>query len=803
MLFQNLAQDFSYGLRQLQRNTLFTLTAVITLAIGIGANTTVFTLANALLLRDPVGVANPDRLIDIGITFQGRGFSSGSYPEYLDIVRRSTMLEGVYAHPRFPHGMILDNERVFAMEVSSNFFSVLGAVPKAGRWLDSNDDESAVLSHRFWTRRFNRDPAVIGQNVRLNGKPYIVVGVADEGFQGTGIRATDLWLPLRASTNRGVSVLMMGARLRPGVSLPQANAELAAIGQALQQEYPAENKDKGLRAAGLSPVPGETTPIAAFILLLAGIVAMVLTIACANVSGVMLARAAERRHEIAVRLAIGAGRARIVIQLLTETVLLFAIGAAGGLVLARGLTSMLVSQLPSLPFPISVSLALDGRVILFVTALSLLAALLSGLAPARQASKADGLSALKHDSRGVLGRLRLRHVFVVTQVALSILLVVVAGLFVRALQHVVSIDPGFDPKGIELASIDLSSTGHTANTAPVFFRDVVDDVRRLPEIEAATVAAVLPGGFEGIGLGGLSVQGVTPTGGPLLSPVWNIVEPGYFATLHMPLVVGRDFEPDDRSGTQHVVILGEAAARKFWPGQEAVGRYVQQEEFGPSGLLRRRTLQVIGVARDPKIGSLVDGTTGIYAYVPLQQQYFAGVPLMIAARAINGERLTSQIRERVAAAVAPNSPIITAQTGEDYAALGLVPQRVAASLSGSLGVVGLLLATIGIYGVTAYMVTRRTREIGLRVALGAKRADVAALVLRQGMSLVAIGTIVGLTLAAGASQVLAVFLFGIPPLDPIVFSTAAALFVLSGLVACYMPARRAIHIDPMKALREE
>jgi predicted permease len=796
MLLDNAGQDFSYGVRQLRRNPLFTLTAVLTLAIGIGANTTVFTAANALLFRDPVGVSHPERLIDIGFSFKGQGFGSGSFPDYMDIARRATTVEGVYAYPRFPHALSLGSDRVFAMEVSPNFFSVLGAVPRAGRLMIQGDVDTVVLSHRFWTARFNEEPGVIGRTLRLNDMSFIVVGVAADGFQGTGIRSADLWIPLHESANRGVASLVMGARLKPGVSVRQASAELAAIGKSLQQEYPAENKDRGILAASLSPVPGETTPIAAFLVLLGVIVMLVLAIACANVSGVLLARAAARRREIAVRVAIGAGRGRIVMQLLTETMLLFGIGATAGLAIARGLTSLIVSQLPNLPFPISVALALDGRVVLFVVVLSLIAALLSGLAPARQASRGEVLSALKDESRRVLGRLRLRHAFVVVQVALSILLVITAGLFVRALQHVMSIDPGFDPKGVELASLEMQAAGYTEITAPRFLREVVDRVRSLPDVEAATVAAVLPGGFEGIGLGALSADGVTPQ-----SPVWNIVEPGYFATLHMPLIAGRDFGPDDRNGTQDVVILGEAAARRFWPGREAVGQFVQQTAFAPTGITRR-TLRVIGVARDPKFGSLVDGTTGIYAYVSLQQQYLRGMTPMIAARSTHGQRLTNEIRAVVASA-APNAPFVTPQTAEDYAALGLAPQRVVASLSGSLGLVGLLLAAIGLYGVTMYMVTRRTREIGIRMALGARRVDVVLMVLRQGMSLVVVGTIVGLILAAGASQVLSVLLFGIPPLDPVVFSAAAALFVITGIAACYVPARRATQIEPIVALREE
>jgi predicted permease len=799
-------QDITYGARQLRRNPLLTLTAVLTLAISIGANTTVFTVANSLLFRDPVGVADPGRLIDIGVSFNGVGFASGSYLNYVDISRRATTLDGVYAHPRFPQPMSLqDVERVFATEVSVNYFTVLGAIPAAGRLLDLNDNtqDVAVLSHSFWSRRFNKDPAVIGQALRLNGRPFTVVGVAAEGFQGTGVRAPELWRPLRANENRAGASLVMGARLKPGVPVAQAAAELDTIGRALQLEYPAENRDRGLVAAALSPMPGETLPAIVFLTLLTGVVFVILAIACANISGVLLARAAARGREIAVRLAIGAGRARIVRQLLTETILLFVISAISGVVLARWMTSVLISQLPSLPFPVNVSLALDARVLIGTTTLSLFAAVLSGLMPALQASKNDVASALKDAAQPAFGRLRLRHAFVVAQVALSLLLVVVAGLFVRALQHVSSSDPGFDASGIELTSVDFSMAGYTDKTTPAFARELLDRIRRLPNVEAATVAAVFPGGFEGIGLGGLSVAGVAAPDAELLSSaVWNIVEPSYFATLRMPLVAGRDFSPADAGGAPPVVILGEGAALRFWPGQNAVGQYIQLHGYGPDGSLTlMKTMQVIGVARDPKFGSLVDGTTGIYAYVPLQQHFLTS-RMMIAARATNGRRLNAEMAALLTAE-APNLPILNSQTAEDYAALGLVPQRVVASVAGSLGIVGLLLAGIGIYGVTAHMVTRRTKEIGIRVALGAQRRNVIGMVLRQGMSLVGSGAVLGLILAAGISQLLGVFLFGIPPLQPIVFSAAAALFAGIGLVACYIPARRATRIEPMKALRNE
>src|SRR5258707_2953325 len=465
--------DLRHAARLLRGEPLSTLTAVLSLAIGIGANTTIFTVAHAVLFRPPAGVAVPSQLVDIGTRTPGGGFGNSSYPNYLDLRARTTTLEGVYAYSLFPRAMSLGaesgtpgTERIFATLVTGNYFSVLGATPSAGRLLGADESEpgtadAVVLSHRFWTRRFNGDPRIEERAMTLNGLPVTVIGIASEGFQGTGIRACDGWVPIAAAASasslaeRGSAWLLLGGRLKPSVSTSRAAAEVDAIGRALAVEYPDQNRGLGLRVERSSPVPGSSAPIAVFLALLMSIVALVLVIACANLAGVLLARASARRQEIAVRLAMGAGRRRLVRQLLAETLMLFSLGGVAGLLLARTLTSMIVAALPALPFPVNVSVALDMRALLFTAALVFVAGMLSGLAPALQASNADVVPALKDDAQAP-ARVRLRQAFVVAQVVFSILLVVVAGLFVRALQAAGAGDPGFDRRGVELASLELS-----------------------------------------------------------------------------------------------------------------------------------------------------------------------------------------------------------------------------------------------------------------------------------------------------------------------------------------------------------
>jgi predicted permease len=813
-------QDLRYAVRLLRRNPLFALTAVLSLAIGIGANTTIFTIANALLFKPPLGVADAGRLVDVGRSQDGQGFETGSYSNYLDIRARNTVFSGIYAYRLGPEPMSLRGtdgaERIYGEMVSTNYFNVLGTPPHIGRLFTSDDSEQpgatplAVLSHRFWMRRFNGDPAIVGQTLVLNGRPVTVIGVAPEGFHGTTMLTSDLWVPVNMVgelvprlppsilTSRESAWLVMGARLKPGVTVGQAQAELANIGRALEREFPDANRGQGLRVLASSLVPGDGAPVAAFMAVLMAIVMLVLAIACANVAGVLLARATMRRREIAVRLAIGAGRGQLIRQMLVESTLLFLIGGSGGLVLARLMTAGLLSLLPALPFPIDVTLALDGRAVVFTLTLSLVAAILSGLAPAFQASRAEVVGALKSDTHGGPERIWLRHAFVVSQVALSIVLVVGAGLFARALQRASEIDPGFDPHGVELATLDLSLGGYTADTGRVFARELIRRVRETPGVQSAALSAVMPLGDRGISLGGLAVPGVEPRNGRRFFDVdWNVITPGYFAAMKMALLTGRDFSDADREGTPSVVIVNETAARQWWPRQDALGKTLLQENGRPDAPDAVRTLTVVGVARDSKYRNLGEDPRP-FVYVPIQQQYMSRT--VIAARSAHRQRLAGELRALVAS-MNPNLPIVQSLTFDAYSQLGLLPQRIAASVAGSLGLVGVLLAAIGIYGVTAYMVSSRTREIGIRMALGAERASVVRMVLRQGLTLTMIGAAIGLAVAAAASRLLGSLLFGIGATDPLTFIGSTLLFFVVGVAACYVPARRATAIGAMDALR--
>ena len=823
-----LVQDVRYAARLLRRNPLFTLTAALSLAIGIGATTTIFTIANGLLLRYPAGVREPDRVIDIFHTeavgpLVAAANPQSSYAMYEDLRARATTVEDVFAYElgASPWSLVSGDEgaeRVFGISVSPNYFSALGARAAAGRVFRTSDGDRpgeaalAVLSHAFWTRRFNTDPSIVGRTIRLNGRPFTVVGVAADGFRGTSVVAPEIWVPAPAKDNLRFVQVMIGGRLKPEVSIAQARAEIEVLGRVLNEQH-GKGKDvggvilpgaagDGLSVAALSLIPGNIRlVVAAFLSLLMTLVSIVLVIACANLAGVLIARASARRREIAVRLAVGVGRARLVRQLLTETMLLFVLGCAAGLFLARGMTTLVMALLPSFEQPVAVSMTLDWRVVAFSIALSSVAAVLSGLAPALHASKADVITSLKDESHGPPERLRLRSAFVVAQVAFSLVLVIAAGLFVQRLRSVTA--PGDDGRAdVDVVSIDLGLAGLNEDEGRQFVRDLSDRIRGIPSIQRAAIADQVPDPGRLFGMAGsLTVPGTDQPTARGMAVAWTVVAPGYFQALDTPIVAGREFTVDDRSGSQPVVVVTESTARRLWPGADPLGRTLVWQWMGPAGAGPATTMVVVGVVRGPDSGRPDTGPPRATLYVPFEQRYSRLVTIL-ASRAG-----TAPAASDIAALIRSmnrNLPVLSARTlEEELTGPEDVQLRIAASVSGTVGLVGVLLAAIGIYGVTAYAVARRTREIGVRLAIGAGRGAVTTMVLRQGMSLVAIGCAIGLVLAAVVSRVMASTVFGIPPLEIDTFAGAVVCFALIGLAACYVPVRRAGRITAMEALRYE
>jgi predicted permease len=810
-------QDAQFALRLMRSAPGFAAVAVLSLAIGIGANTAIFSVANALLLRPLPGLADPGRLVDIGRTQRGGGFDTTSYLNYRDIRERTRTLSGVHAARIEPMPMSLGGpdgaERIYGTIVSANYFDVLGTRPYAGRLLQDEDDREgsspvAVIGHALWQRRFGGDHGLIGGTIPLNGHAFTIVGVAPPGFRGTTVMEPELWAPISARAaaaprigadivnERHANWMVMGGRLAPGVALGQANAELGAIGAALAREYPQSNRDIGFRATRAAVIPGRIDVVAGFVGILMALAGLVLLAACANVTGMLLARGAARQREIAVRVAIGAGRGRLVRQLLTEATLLFAAAGVIGILLARWLTGLLVALLPQLPLPIALDLPMDWRVLGFAAAVSLAASVLSGLAPALQASRADVVPALKSEGLSGARRSRLRHAFVVAQITVSLVLIVAAGLLLRALDRATNVDPGFDQTGVDVVSLDLSLAGYTEANSPAFVRDAIARAEALPQVAMATAAVDLPLDGGRMGFGSVRAPGVQPPPGRNAFPTdWNVVEPGFFEALKMPLVRGRDFTADDTASSLPVAIVNEALARAIWPGEDPIGK-----QLDVSGAREGRLLvTVVGLASDARLLWLNEPAEG-YIYVPLAQRPVQRLSLLVRTR--EGGSVLNELRSLVRS-MNPNLPVTEAMPLAQITAVSLIPQRVAASVAGTLGVVALLLAAVGVFGVTSYAVSRRTREIGIRMALGASRAAVRRLVLRQAVVLTATGVAAGLAIAAAASRLLESLLFGVSGLDPLTFAAACALFAAVTLAASYAPARRAMRIEPVEALRRE
>ncbi|MGH9837939.1 MAG: ABC transporter permease [Blastocatellia bacterium] len=812
---QTLWQDLRYGLRLLLKNPGFTIVAVLSLALGIGANTAIFSLINAALLR-PLLVEKPDELAMM-LTGRSKGLNSNfSYPLYADFRDQNNVFSGLAAHAPISVSLSDGNqtERIKGEIVSGNYFSLLGLKAAAGRTFAPEEDRTlgaypvVMLSYGLWQRRFGSDRSLLGKTVRINNQGFTVVGIAPRGFTGMNLgEVADLWAPMMMQpqvepgisnlNSRGVSWLYLVGRLKPGINLEQAQAGLDVLFQQLKQLNPRPDDFRVVLRSGRQGHSGLPEAMSRPLALLMGAVGLILLIACANIANLLLSRASVRRKEVAVRLALGASRSRLVRQLLTESVLLALLGGIAGLFFAFLTSDVLLAYIPTeSATPIELDVNPDGRVLAFTLLLSLMTGVVCGLAPAFQASKPDLAPALK-DEIPMIGRgsrrFGLRNLLVISQVALSLVLLIGAGLFLRSLQKLRGLDLGFAARmgDVLLLSVDLEQSRYDRNRGQEFYRILTERLGALPGVRSVSWATVPP-----VNAGGsrttVFIREYEPKPDEDMELNFNTVGLNYFATLGIPLQRGRDFSDQDTATAPRVVIINETFARRYWPGQDAVGK-----QLSLSGA-RGPFLEVIGVAKDGKYRSLREAPRPSF-YLPLRQSYRPNMTLHLNA-AGDLAVLAAAVRREVQA-VDKDLPVFDIKTLSEQIDVALAPERMAASLCGFLALLALLLAAAGVYGVMAYAVSQRIREIGVRVALGARPRDVLKLILGEGMVTVGAGIALGLVAAFYATSVLASLLYGISPTDPLTFGVITFLLGLVALLACWIPARRATKVDPMIALR--
>ena len=821
-LVDALRQDLRQTVRTLLKSPGFAAIAITSLAIGIAGNAAIFSVADALFLRPLPGISSPNRLVDVGGLRAGRALDTMSYPNLLDLRDRSTVFDGLAAYrpTADAFGLSVDDsaQQAYGTAVSDNYFQVAGVAMAAGRAFvpDENRSDSRaavmVLGYQLWERRFNRNPRAIGQVVRLNGRPFTIVGVAAPRFAGTNVAMSEFWMPIAAYAtllsdangasdilnSRDLVWLVANGRLKRGVTLAQARDDVTRIARDLEREYPEGNRGRSIGVVMSRPVPpAGRTPAALFITLLFTLVFLILLIACTNIGGMLLARGVARARDMALRAALGASRTRIVQTLVTESLVLAAVGAALGVGVSLLLIRTLRTIIPALPLPVAVDLRLDWRVVAFSSLLAVGTALLCGLLPAIETARVDLLAVFRTDpaARGSR-RLRLRHAFVVVQMAMSVLLLAVALLLGRSLTRAAVIDPGFRVEGVEAARLDLQLAGYDDTRGAAFAADLLERVSQLRGVDSVATSRAIPLGLSGFGLGPLRLPGQSFDPRTAIFPDWGTATPKYFDTLRIPLVSGRAFLDSDRGGAPEVVIINETLARRLFGGQDPIGKTVVHQSGPPPG--QSRTLQVVGVARDGKYRTLGEEPRA-FVYVPAAQQYNSGFWLL--ARTSGPNVLPTMLATIRSMDV--NVPVLQGGTLADLTAFSLLPHRLAAWIAASVGLVALLLAMIGVYGLTAHAVAQRRREIGIRMALGALRGQVLRMTVRRSFLLTTIGSVIGLVIAAGVAQALTSFLYGISPVDPLSFAGAAVLLGTVALVASAIPASRAASVNPVDALRAE
>jgi len=800
---ENLLQDIRYGVRSLFKRPGFTAVAVITLALGIGANSAMFSAVNAVLLR-PLSFPESERIVLVeGVNpQQGITDSNLSVPDFADWQSQNQVFEQMAGF--VTGGSLLVNneeiERVRGSSVTADFFPLFKTNALLGRALQPDDaqkghDSVVVLSYGLWQRRFGSDSHVVGSKVKVDGEATTVVGVMPAGFDYP--YQSELWVPFAidaAAERRDNRYLEVITRLKPGVTLAQAQAQMDTINQRLAQTYPETNTGSGVRLATLQErlVGGTRSSL----LLLLGAVAFVLLIACANVANLLLARATARQKEIAVRTALGASRWRVIRQLLTESVLLSTVGGAVGLLLSLWLTKLLIAVSPP-NSPRFDEIRPDTRVFLFTLALAVLTGLVFGLAPALQASRINLNERLKEGGRmgGGSSHNRVRSMMMVSEVALSFVLLVGAGLLIKSFMHLRDVSPGFNSANVLSVRISLPSARFPKGEPRVqMLRQVVEHIRSLPGVRSAGAVLSLPLGGDTFNVGRSYIrEGRPATPEESANATYLVATPDYFHALQIPLVAGRAFTDQDTEQTPKVLIVNESMARQLWPGESPVGKRItiwRDEKF---------PREIVGVVGDTK--RLLDTEAGSQMYVPFAQDSDWGMSLVIRT---NGDPAasTAAVRSEIRS-LDKGIPVFNVKTMNEVLALSVGPRRTPMLLLSAFAGVALLLAMIGIYGVTAYHVTQRTQEIGIRMALGAQMRDVVSLVLKGGMALAFIGIGLGLVGAFALTRLMSSLLFGVQPTDRGTFALVSASLLVTALIACYLPARKATKVDPLVALRYE
>jgi predicted permease len=815
-VIENFVQDLRFGLRMLRRSPGFSVLAILCLTLGIGANAAVFSWIEGILFRPYPLVEHQERLVALAGTARGEaGATPISWPDFLDLRKNCTLVDSLIVTKIMGTTLSLGDraERTIGSIVSANYFDAIGVHPILGRGFAAGEDAGSnahpvtVISYQLWQSRFKGDPAIIGKTQRLNGIPHTIVGVAPEGFLGTFVGwGMQFWVPASMEEtfeggpykleDRDARWIESYARLKPGVTIGQAQQEMSAIASRLESDFPATNRGRGIKLWPLWQTPfnnaGTLLPTLGIML---AVVVFVLLIACANVGNLLLVRAFTRRHEMTVRVAVGANRGRLLQQLVTEGLILSAAAATGGLLFAYWCRHGLVRLFPARG---GVAMTLPGEIDWRVLALSagvcVITTLLLGLVPAMQTGKIDLAGAMKSEMSGVVGGGRgkswLRSSLVVLQVSLSFLLLVGTGLLMLSLQRIRNLDPGFTTRGVLFTAVDLRGAGYDAIRAKTFDDELIERVQALPGVESVAVARGTPLSYGSFSSSAIAVDGYQAPPEEQPEVEYNQVGPGYFATMGIPVLSGREFTRGDNETAAQVAVVNDVMAAQYWRGGDPVGNRLQ---------VKGQWLQVVGVARVSKYRSVRENPKPFF-YVPLRQDFSVGAALHIRTR-MPAETIAAELAREVHTLDANLAPyeVISLQEQMDRSTS---PQRVAVTLLGILGGLALLLATVGLYAVMSYTLSQGTREFGLRMALGAGAWTLLRQVLSRGLALTGVGVALGIVAALGTTRLLGNLLYRVSPRDPAAFGSALVVMAVASLAACFWPAWRATRTDPARALRD-